>query len=153
MGWINTPFNDVFAIDLGDYLTTTLHELHLYKAKQTVVSPKNTVLSSALLVGSVVRNRLLGPNLVNGFVNQGLQLPSDIPVEKQRREVVSIGACLVLLVAGSVLLDKWREYEPGWLEKVVEALEVLKQKQVVKYPTGLDLLEVYSCALMESSFI
>ncbi len=53
------------------------------------------------------------------------------PVEKQKREVVLIGACLVLLVAGSVLLDNWREYEPGQLEKVVQALEVLHQEKCI----------------------
>ncbi len=54
-GWINTPFNDVFAMDLRDYLSTTLHKLHLHKIKQTVVLPKNTVLSSALLADIVVK--------------------------------------------------------------------------------------------------
>jgi len=146
-GWIDTPFNDVFAMDLGDCLNTTLHESYLHKVKQTVTSPKNTVLSSALLAGIVVRDKLLGPNLVNEFVDQGLQLPDVTPVEKQKREAVLIGACFILLVAGSVLLDNWRKYDPGRLQRVVEALEVLKQEKVIKYPTGVDLLEV--CSLMK----
>ncbi len=34
----NTPFNNVLKIDIDDSLSATMHELQLYKPKQTVVS-------------------------------------------------------------------------------------------------------------------
>jgi hypothetical protein len=63
--------------------------------------------SYALLAGSSVRHKLSGSSLINAFVDSGLQLPratTSIGV-KNRREVVAIGVCLVLLVAGRVLVS------------------------------------------------
>ena len=91
-----------------------------------------------------MRNKLLGSSLINAFVDRGLQLPratTSIGV-KNRREVVAIGVCLVLLVAGHVLVSEWNVYDVEMLEKVVKALHLMKEKQVIKYPTGVDLLEV-----------
>ncbi len=46
--------------------------------------------SYALLAGSAVRNKLLGTNLINAFVDKGLQLPGAINDVKNRREVTAI---------------------------------------------------------------
>lgn len=139
-----TPFNDFVRCDLSDCLIYALHESH-----QTVISRKNTMFSYALLAESAVRNKLLGTGLVNAFVNKGLQLSGAITQAGviNRREVTAIGVCLVLLVAGSVLVSEWRIYDVELLEKVVKALQLLEEKKEIKYPTGVDLLEVGSfCA-------
>jgi len=98
-----------------------------------------------------VRNKLLGTGLINAFIDKGLELPGAITGVKNRREVMAIGVCLVLLVAGSVLVSEWRVYDVELLEKVVKALQLLKEKKQIKYPTGVDLLEVGSffCALTQ----
>jgi hypothetical protein len=142
VGYINTPFNALVRSDTGDCLRHYLLEPH-----QTIVTRKNTMFSYALLAGSAVRHKLLGTALVSAFVDNGLQLPGAIRVNgvKNSREVMAIGACLVLLVAGGVLVDEWMVYDIGQLEKVVKALQLLKEKKEIKYPTGVVLLEVGSC--------
>jgi len=64
-----------------------------------------------LFAGSAVRNNLLDTGLINAFVDQGFWR------YHKRREVMAIGACLVLLVAGCVLVNKWKVYEVEQLEK------------------------------------
>jgi len=144
--YITTPFNDFVRRDIGDCLSYALHGSH-----QTAISRKNTMFSYALLAGSAVRNKLLGTGLINAFIDKGLELPGAITGVKNRREVMAIGVCLVLLVAGSVLVSEWRVYDVELLEKVVKALQLLKEKKQIKYPTGVDLLEVGSffCALTQ----
>ncbi|KAF8910633.1 hypothetical protein CPB84DRAFT_1743464 [Gymnopilus junonius] len=138
-GYIDTPFNTVFQIDLAENLSNALHETQLHKPKQTSIIPQNTVLSSAIFAGSALRNGLLSSNAIYAFVGQGLQLP-EATIEQERKEVVAIGACLLLLVAGNTLLDKWMS-ESDRLEKVVKALESLKERGVIGHPTGVTLLE------------
>lgn len=60
---------------------------------------------------------LLGTALVSAFVDKGLQLPGVINGVKNSREVMAIGVCLVLPVAGGVLVDEWRVYDVGQLLK------------------------------------
>jgi len=138
-GYIDTPFNTIFQTDLAEHLSNALHETQLHKPKQTDVIPRNTVLSSALLAGSALRNGLLSSKAIYAFAGQGLQL-SGATIEEERKEVVAIGACLLLLVAGDVLLDKWMS-ESDRLEKVVKALESLKERKITEYPTAVSLLE------------
>jgi hypothetical protein len=140
-GYADIPFNTVFRIDLADILSNSLHET-LPNPKQTDISHDNTVLSSALFAASAVRNNLLTSTAIYAFVEQGLQFPR-ATINTERKEVVAIGACLLLLVAGQVLLDKWMADEDR-LEKVIKALKVLKEKAVVQYPPAIDLLEVRS---------
>jgi len=138
-GYTDTPFNTVFRIDLADILGNSLHET-LPKPKQTDISHDNTVLSSALFTASAIRNNLLTSTAIYAFVEQGLQFPG-ATINKERKEVMAIGACLLLLIAGQVLLDKWMA-DKDQLKKVIKALKVLKEKAVVQYPPAMDLLEV-----------
>jgi hypothetical protein len=139
-GYADTPFNTVFRIDLADILSNSLHETLPNDPKQTDISHDNTVLFSALFAASAVRNNLLTSTAIYAFVEQGLQFPR-ATINTERKEIVAIGACLLLLVAGQVLLDKWMADEDR-LEKVIKALKVLKEKAVVQYPPAMDLLEV-----------
>ncbi|KAF8902286.1 hypothetical protein CPB84DRAFT_1776391 [Gymnopilus junonius] len=126
---INHAIQRRISNDLNDYLVNALHETQLHIPKHKEISPTNTVLSSALFAGSIVRNRMFKSATICDFAEQGLQLPG-ATIEKKRQEVVAIGVCLMLLVA-----------EKDGLEKVVLALEALKAKKIIKYPTGVELLE------------
>ncbi|KDR72107.1 hypothetical protein GALMADRAFT_159120 [Galerina marginata CBS 339.88] len=137
-GYTNIQFNTVFRIDLADILSDSLHEIQP-KPKQTDILPSNTVLSSALFSASAIRNNLLSSTAIYAFVEKGLQFPGTT-TETERQEVMAIGTCLLLLVAGRVLLDKWMADEDR-LETVIEALEGLKKKAVIQYPTAVSLLE------------
>ncbi len=139
-GYNDYPFDHVFVIRLSELLSDTLHETQLHVPKQTVVSPQNTVLAAALFSASAIQHELLNSNHIYAFARQGLQLP-DATIEEERKEVVAIGACLQLLVAGNIMKEKWLALSDG-LEKVVAALESLKDKNVIKYPKAMDLLEV-----------
>ena len=140
-GYADNPVNTVFRIDLADILSDSLHET-LPNPKQTDISHDNTVLSSALFAASPIRNSLLTSTAIYAFVEQGLQFPR-ATINKEGKEVVAIGACLLLLVAGQVPLHnyKWMADEDR-LEKVIKALKVLKEEAVVQYSPAMDLLEV-----------
>ena len=137
-GYINTPFNIVFQEELADMLSDSL--LTWANSKQTDILHDNTFLSSALFAASAIRNNLVTSSAIDEVVRQGLQFPG-ATINKEREEVMAIGACLLLLVAGHVLLDKWVAEEDR-LEKVIKALEVFKEKAVVQRPSAMDLLEV-----------
>jgi hypothetical protein len=139
-GYNNYPFGDVFVIHLSELLSDALHETQLHVPKQTVVSPQNTVLAAALFSASAIQHELLNSNHIYAFARQGLRLP-DATIEEERKEVVAIGACLQLLVAGNIMIEKWLAHSDG-LEKVVEALENLKDKDVIKYPNAVEVLDV-----------
>jgi len=139
-GYNDYPFEQVFVIHLSEFLSDALHETQLHVPKQTVVSPQNTVLAAALFSASAIQHGLLNSNHIYAFARQGLRLP-DAAIEEERQEVVAVGACLQLLVAGNIMIEKWLAHSDG-LEKVVEALENLKDKNVIKYPNAVGLLDV-----------
>ena len=101
----------------------------MQKPKQGEVVPQNTVLSSALFAGSALKNGLLTSKAIYSFVTQGLQFPG-ATYEEGRKEIVATGACLVLIVAGDIFLEKWMPQ--GGVEKVQTALESLKDKNALE---------------------
>ena len=137
-GYIDTPFNTVFREELADILSDSLQTWP--NLKQTDILHNDTLLSSALFAASAIRNNLVTSSAICTFVEQGLQFPG-ATINKEREEVVAIGACLLLLVAGQVLLAKLMAEEDR-LEKVIKALETLKEKAVVQHPPAIDLLKV-----------
>ena len=138
-GYTDTSFDFVFSIFLSDFLSDALHETKLHAPKKTTVSQENTVLAAALFSGSVIQHGLLDSSHIYAFTSQGLQLP-DSYFERERQEIVAIGACLQLLVAGQKLIEGIVP-EDGQ-DKVTPALERLKKKEIINYPKGIELLEV-----------
>jgi len=115
-GYNDDPFDRVFVIQLSGFLGDALHETQLHASKQTVVSLQNTVLAAALFSACAVKLELLNSSHIYAFTRQGLQL-HDATIEDERKEVVAIGACLQLLVAGNIMIEKWLALSDG-LERV-----------------------------------
>ena len=136
----SNPFKDEFSGLLAEFLNDRLHERQLHTHKQTVIGVSNPTLSAALFSASAIKNRLLvnygGPYI---FARQGLQLP-DADVEQERKEVVALGVCLQLSVAGATMMERLGHSDSQ--EAVVQALKLLKERGVVTTSGGLHLLDV-----------
>lgn len=134
------PFEDVFSSQLAEFLTDRLHETQLHAPKHTVIAASNPTLSAALFSASATKNRLLESHKATyAFARQGLQLP-DATEEQERKEVVALGACLQLSVAGATMIKQWLGKSDGQ-EAVVQALKGLKERGVVTTSGGLHLLD------------
>jgi hypothetical protein len=138
-GYTNESFDAIFLSQLSDFLGNALHETQLHIPKQGMVAPTNTVLASAVFSAEAAKHGLIPGRAVYSFARQGLQLP-DAMFEEDRKEIVAIGACLQLLIAGKVMVDKWLAASDG-IEKITAALESLKEKDVIKYPKAKELLQ------------
>lgn len=135
------PFKDVFSSQLAEFLGDRLHETQLHTPIQTAIAASNPTLSAALFSASATKNRLLENYKVTYvFARQGLQLP-DATEEQERKEVVALGACLQLSVAGATMMEQWLGKSDGQ-EAIVQALNGLKERGVVTTSRGLDLLDV-----------
>ena len=134
------PLTDLLSMQLGDFLNDHLHESQLHTPKRTEIAASNLTLSAALFSASAVKNRLLGGSGTCAFARQGLQLP-DAREEQERKEVVALGACLQLSVAGATMMERWLGKSDGQ-EAVVQALKGLKDRGVVTTSGGLHLLDV-----------
>lgn len=137
----SNPFTDLFSMQLSEDLNDHLHETQLHTPKRTEIAASNLTLSAALFSASAVKNQLLGSNGTYAFARQGLQLP-DAREELERKEVVALGACLQLSVAGATMMGRLGESDGQ--EVVVQALKGLKERGVVTTFGGLQLLDVSS---------
>lgn len=79
------------------------------------------------------------------YARQGLQLP-DTDRGPVRNEVVVIGTCLQLVVAGAAMMEQWLDSSDR-LKNVLQALKRLRLlwKSVVLYYYGVCLLDVSDC--------
>ena len=139
----DSSFEDDFTWRLAEFLGSRLHETQLHVPKETVIAASNPTLSAALFSASAIKNRLLyleGDSGTYAFARQGLQLP-DAREEQKRQEVVSLGTCLQLSVAGATMMEHWLSISDSQ-EAVVQALKDLKERGVVTTSGGLRLLDV-----------
>ena len=142
-GGVSDPFEDVCIWTLCEHLSDLLHETQLHVPKQTVISAGNPTLSAALFSASAIKNRLdcVGGSSTLAFVRQGLQLPK-AEEEEERKEVLALGACLQLSVAGATIMEGWLLGSSDSQEAVVLALKGLKERGVITTSGGLHLLDV-----------
>ena len=129
------PFKDVLSGSLSEYLGDRLHGTE---------QSKQTVLSVALLSACATKNRLLdfeNDSASYAFARMGLQLPDSDAIRiksQERKEIVALGACLQLSVAGATMMKGMSDSQ----EAVVQALKGLKGRGVVTTSRGLHLLDV-----------
>ena len=150
----SNSFEDVFTWQLAEFIGDRLHETQLHVPKQTVISASNPTLSVALFSASAIKNQLLYLESDPGtyaFARQGLQLPG-ANIEQERKEVVALGACLQLSVAGATMMGKWLSMSDSQ-EAVVQALKGLKERGVVTTSGGLHLLDVSDSPFFFSTII
>ncbi|KAF9461724.1 hypothetical protein BDZ94DRAFT_799545 [Collybia nuda] len=137
---VTTPLQSTFLIALGEWLNYALHETSLVEPKRTIVEPSNTVLTAAVFSAALLKTGVLAsPSYVFSFTRQGLQLPNAVR-ETERQEIVAIGACLQLLVAGKIMLDRWLEKSDG-SDGIVQALKALSDGKVILSENGRVLLQ------------
>ncbi|KIM37504.1 hypothetical protein M413DRAFT_448554 [Hebeloma cylindrosporum] len=125
----------VLATELADYLGGFLAE-----AKDTFVTPSNEYLIASLLSATSMIYGLCDSPAQAGAVAHGLQLKDrrhrDAPESK---EVLVLGMCLQLLVAGSYLYGPTGT-DTGKID-VLTALQDIKEEGIVKDANGQILLE------------
>lgn len=80
---------------------------------------------------------MIGNQGLYAFARQGLQLPN-ADRELARDEVVAIGSCLQLSVAGAAMMEQWLDSSDGQ-EAVFQALKGLKERGVITVPAGVRL--------------
>lgn len=130
---------------LSSALTDALHETALHVPKYTVVERSSPTLVACLVSASATEQGVLNRHRATyAITRQGLQLPN-AKLEPARKEVLAIGACLHLEIAGKKMMDDWLEASDGH-SSVVNALRKLDSEGVVTFPTGINLLRV-SCML------
>jgi len=140
-GEVSDPFEDVCCWTLGEFLSDLLHETQLHVPKQTVISASNPTLSAALFSASAIKNGLhcVTGSATYAFARQGLQLPK-ADEEEERKEVLALGVCLQLSVAGATMMKQWLGSSDSQ-EAVVLALKGLKERGVITTSGGLHLLD------------
>lgn len=141
-GEVSDPFEDVCSWTLGEFLSDLLHETQLHVPKQTVISASNPTLAAALFSASAIKNGLdcVTGSATYAFAREGLQLP-EADEEEERKEVLALGVCLQLSVAGAMMMEQWLGSSDSQ-EAVVKALKGLKERGVVTTSGGLHLLDV-----------
>jgi len=92
---------------------------------------------------------MIGNQGLYAFARQGLQLPN-ADRELARDEVVAIGSCLQLSVAGAAMMEQWLDSSDGQ-EAVFQALKGLKERGVITVPAGVRLLDK-TIAIAEGTF-
>lgn len=131
----SADFVYVFILNLSERLKDILGETALGKPKHLLVDPSNPVLAASVLSASLIQSRVLSmPRFAYAFTKQGLKLPDTLQ-EPEREEIVALGACLHLSIAGKNMLELWLEASDG-LGNVVKALKGLDEEDVVKYEKG-----------------
>ena len=125
-------------------LRNDLRLSHVYPPKQ----PTSYPLYAAHFSASAVKFGLLDEDFIYSFTRLGLQLSAAKSFKSRARSkevgaIGVIGACLQLITAGSVFMEKHFAKTDG-LANVIAALEALRVKNVVTHPRGLELLEVGS---------
>ncbi|RDB21874.1 hypothetical protein Hypma_010999 [Hypsizygus marmoreus] len=134
-------FHYVLTLHLAEFIKDALHETALHTPKHTKITPSNPTLAIALFSASAIKNGLLtNTSAPYNFTRQGLQLRDssfDAEGEVERQEVVAIGACVHLRIAGDIMKDKLLFQG----ENLLHALQALQTKNVISYPPGIALLE------------
>jgi len=129
----------VFTLHLAEFLKDALHETALHARNHNEVESSNPCLAAALFSACAIKHGLLEYNKSSyAFTRQGLQLP-DSDQERGTEQVVAIGACLHLSIAGSIMMKRWLEKSDGH-EAVLTALRLLKKNKVI-HSVGVSLLE------------
>ncbi|RDB20105.1 hypothetical protein Hypma_012933 [Hypsizygus marmoreus] len=134
-------FHYVFILHLAEFVKDALHETMLHTPKHTEITPSNPTLATALFSASAIKHGLLAnTSAPHNFTRQGLQLPEtgfDSPGEVERQEVVAIGACLHLYIAGATMKNKL--LFKG--EDLLQSLRAIEKKRVISYAPGITLLQ------------
>jgi hypothetical protein len=129
---IGHVFNDVFV---------GFHSTDLNDVKDKSVTPSNEFLIASLISAISMKYRFCDSPAQVGGLTRGLQYDDEsYGDDVSSREILVLGACLQLLVAGSYL------YGPTGTDvgrvDVLGALERIKTADIVKGPNGQILLEV-----------
>jgi hypothetical protein len=105
--------------------------------------PKNTYLLNSLLSGLSLKHRLTSTSDMLAAIDNGL----DAPHSSDKSEPLVVGACIQLLLHGSVIVT---EFAGTYRKKAKVVAEKLKAQQVagtVKHPHAIQVLKV--CDLLQ----
>ena len=125
-------------------------ELCVFHSEQVTDTTTCRVLYAALFSASAVKNGLLDADFIYAFTRFGLLVSDSDPLEDDRKKAAAMraGACLQLITAGSVFMEKHfattgssAEYIAA-LEALITVLEASRVKRSIAHPRGLELLGV-----------
>ncbi|KAF8192098.1 hypothetical protein BJ912DRAFT_276659 [Pholiota molesta] len=103
------------------------------------ITPSNVTLQTSLLSASVVATGLMEDSSISMiFVREGLRLSNT--AKDERHELLAIAACLQLVTAGAPMVKQGLDMGDS-LDDVVQALENLKEDEVIQHPGGVRLLK------------
>ncbi|KAG6835675.1 hypothetical protein H0H93_015844 [Arthromyces matolae] len=133
-------FLTVLRINLLDTLDTVLFETQLHEPPRTLVDPSNLTITTALLSASGLQHGLVPSYTSASFTYQGLANTAKDTGHEAAQQVVSIGACLHLVIAGAIVKDKLEKGVTGW-DETRSIVQALRNDVVITHPQGRLLLQ------------